>query len=71
MGGCSKGMSCNKCHGWKEYDYHPRNYTSKTRQRKNISRNNPVYDTPNCRKEELMRKLHEKGSNNLRNNPKI
>lgn len=25
-GGCSKMMECNKCHGWKEPEYHPFNY---------------------------------------------
>lgn len=25
-GGCSKMMECNKCHGWKENEYHPFNY---------------------------------------------
>ena len=25
-GGCNKMMDCNKCHGWKESEYHPFNY---------------------------------------------
>ena len=25
-GGCNKLMECNKCHGWKESEYHPFNY---------------------------------------------
>lgn len=62
-------MNCNKCHGWKEFDYHPHNYT-RAKHRKHLSRN-PLYDAPNCRKEELIRKLHEKGPQANRNHPKI
>jgi hypothetical protein len=23
MGGCPKGLGCTKCHGWKEFEFHP------------------------------------------------
>jgi hypothetical protein len=60
MGGCSKGMRCNKCHGWKELEYHPLRYGKKTAgQRYNAK--NALYDSPNCVKEEIMKKLNEKG----------
>ncbi|KAL4455406.1 hypothetical protein ABPG74_012558 [Tetrahymena malaccensis] len=28
--GCPEGYNCNKCHGWKELDYHPRVYKTKS-----------------------------------------
>ena len=27
--GCVNGVNCNKCHGWKEFDYHPLNWMTK------------------------------------------
>ena len=27
--GCVNGFDCNKCHGWKEYDFHPMNWMTK------------------------------------------
>ena len=27
--GCVNGFDCNKCHGWKEYDFHPINWMTK------------------------------------------
>lgn len=40
MGGCPKGLQCNKCHGWKEFEFHP--VIFKTR---------PCSAGTNCRKE--------------------
>ncbi|KRX10515.1 hypothetical protein PPERSA_01527 [Pseudocohnilembus persalinus] len=41
--GCPNGFNCNKCHGWKELEYHPKNYKTKPCQ-KNCSKNK---DCPN------------------------
>ena len=27
--GCAKNFDCNKCHGWKEYEFHPMMYKTK------------------------------------------
>lgn len=37
--GCDKGMDCDKCHGWKELDYHVCNFKKKKCQTKNCKRN--------------------------------
>ena len=55
------GMECNKCHGWKELEYHPLKY-GKNRARKYPT--GSMYDTPNCQKEYIIKKLNEKGAKN-------
>mmetsp|Transcript_6120 Transcript_6120/g.5481 ORF Transcript_6120/g.5481 Transcript_6120/m.5481 type:complete len:92 (+) Transcript_6120:1114-1389(+) len=40
-GGCPNMLNCDKCHGWKEFEFHPDNY-------KTIACKNEGCDKKNC-----------------------
>lgn len=70
MGGCSKGLLCNKCHGWKEEEYHPQNLKN-LKKLKKISNRNFIFDDTYEAKEKILRKIQEKGPKKVANSSKI
>ncbi|KAL4503067.1 hypothetical protein ABPG72_014296 [Tetrahymena utriculariae] len=44
--GCPEGYNCNKCHGWKELDYHPRVYKTKSCKECKKQQDCPNFHTP-------------------------